>query len=211
LAKDNAAFYYATSDGTATAGSDYTAVSGDLSFPDGTYSQTITIPLMADQIVEDPETFSISLSNPTGEVDLADPSSVTVTLTDPLPPTALVLATESGSDRAIALQTPNLLAGPFKLSTPINFSSDTKTRISFFVSGVQFNACQGTAALSFDVEDTQQHHSPASVEGVFKLPGNNPYMQMMVILPQDLLYGDLLVSFTLGNVGSNKARITTQQ
>jgi hypothetical protein len=112
---------------------------------------------------------------------------------------------------AIALQTTNLLAGPFKLSTPINFSSDTRTRVSFFISGVQFNACQGTAALSFDAEDTQQHHSSASVEGVSKLPGNNPYLQMTVILPEGLLYGDLLVSFTLGNAGSNKARITTQQ
>jgi Tol biopolymer transport system component len=62
--------HYATSDGTATAGSDYTAVSGNLNFPEGTFSQTITILLMADQIVEDPETLSISLSNPTGEVDL---------------------------------------------------------------------------------------------------------------------------------------------
>ena len=203
--------HYATSDGTATAGSDYTAVSGNLNFPEGTFSRNITIPLMADQIVEGPETFSINLSNPTGEVDLGDPSSITVTLTDPAPPTALVLATEPNSDRAIALNATNFLAGPFKLSTPINFSSDSKTRVSFFVSGVQFNACQGTTALSFDAEDSQQHHSPSSVEGVFKLPGNNPYLQMTVILPQGLLYGDLSVTFTLGNVVSNKARITTQQ
>ncbi len=39
---------YATADGSATAGSDYTAVSGTLNFPEGTYSQTITVPLLAD-------------------------------------------------------------------------------------------------------------------------------------------------------------------
>jgi hypothetical protein len=203
--------HYATSDGTATAGSDYTAVSGTLNFPEGTSSQTFTVPLMADQIVENPETFSISLSNPTGEVDLGDPSSITVTLTDPAPPAALVLATEPNSDRAIALNTTNLVTGPFKLSTPINFGSDTQTRVSFFVSGVQFNACQGTTALLFHAEDSQQHPFSSAVEGVFKLPGDNPYLQMSVIVPQGLLYGDLSVSFGLGNLVSNKARITTQQ
>lgn len=203
--------HYATSDGTATAGSDYIAVSGDLNFPEGTSQQTITIPFLSDQIAEDPETFFVNLSNPTGEVDLGDPGSVTVVLTDPAPPSALVVATEPNSDRAIALNSTNFLAGPFKTSTPINFSSDTKTRVSFFISGVQFNACQGTNALLFEARDSQQHLDFSTVEGVYKLPGNNPYLQMTVILPQGLLYGDLSVSFMLGNLTSNKARITTQQ
>lgn len=153
----------------------------------------------------------VNLSNPTGEVDLGDPGSVTVVLADPAPPIALVLATEPTSDRAIALNSTNFLAGPFKTSTPINFSSDTKTRVSFFVSGVQFNTCQGTNALLFEAKDSQQHPYSSTVEGVYKLPGNNPYLQMTVILPQGLLYGDLSVSFTLGNLTSHKARITTQQ
>lgn len=203
--------HYATSDVTATAGSDYTAVSGDLNFPEGTFQQTITIPFLSDQIAENPETFLVTLSNPTGEVDLADPSSVTVVLTDPAPPTALVMATEPSSDRAIALNATNFLAGPFKISTPINFSSDPKTRVSFFVSGVQFSACTGTNALGFEARDSQQHFDFSTVERVSKLAGNNPFLQMTVILPQGLLYGDLLVNFTLGNLTSNKARIATQQ
>jgi hypothetical protein len=202
---------YATADGTATAGSDYTAVSGTLNFPEGTFSQTITIPLIADQVIDGPETFSISLNNPIGQVDLGDPSSVTIVLTDPAPPSALVLATQPNSDRAIALNSSNLTAEPFRLSTPINFSSDTRTRVSFFISGVQFNACQGTTSLFFEAEDSQQHHTVGTVEGVFKLRGDNPYLQMSVPLPQGLLYGDLTVSFALGNLTSNKARISIQQ
>lgn len=201
---------YATADGTATAGSDYTGVSGVLNFPEGTFQQTITIPFFADQITENPETFSVSLFNPTGEVDLGNPSSVTVVLTDPAPPTALVLATEPNSDRAIALNGSNLLAGPFKISTPYNFSSDTRTRVSFFVSGVQFNACQGTANVGFEARDSQQHFEFSTVEAVSKLLGDNPYLQMNVILPQGLIYGDLMVDFFLGNLTSNRARITTQ-
>jgi Tol biopolymer transport system component len=201
---------YATSDVTATAGSDYTAVSGTLNFPEGTFSQTITVPLLADQITEGPETFLLTLSNPTGQVDLADPSSITIVLTDPAPPSAIVLATQPNSDRAIALNTSNLMAEPFKLTTPINFGSDTQTRVSFFLSGVQFNACQGTTSLFFQATDSQQHSASGSVEGVFKLPGDNPYLQMSVPLPQGLVYGDLLMSFTLGNLTTNKARILTQ-
>lgn len=201
---------YATVDGTATAGSDYNGVSGVLNFPEGTYQQTITIPFFADQITEHPETFTVRLFNPTGEVDLASPSSVTVVMTDPAPPSALVLATEPNSDRAIALNATNLLAGPFQTSTPNNFSSDARTRVSFFISGVQFNACQGTNNLGFEARDSQQHLAFSTVEAVSKLPGDNPYLQMNVILPQGLIYGDLMVDFFLGNLTSNRARITTQ-
>jgi Tol biopolymer transport system component len=201
---------YATSDGNATAGVDYVAVSGTLNFPEGTYSQTIEIPFIPSEIVDGPRIFSVTLSNPTGNVDLGDPRSVTVVLTAPASPSSIVLATQPNSNRAVALNSTNLLAEPFTLSTPMNFSSDTKTRVSFFVSGVQFKACQGTTTLFYDVTDSQQNHSFGMVEGIFKLPGNNPYLQLSVPLPQGLVSGDLTFSFTLGNLISNTARISVQ-
>ncbi|WP_206030311.1 ExeM/NucH family extracellular endonuclease [Roseomonas sp. AR75] len=55
---------YATSDGTATAGSDYEAASGTLSFTaGGALSQTITVTLNGDTDFEANETFSVTLSN----------------------------------------------------------------------------------------------------------------------------------------------------
>ncbi|MDE0561265.1 MBG domain-containing protein [Algoriphagus sp. NF] len=57
---------YATADGTAVAGSDYTAVSGTLSFAVGESSKTIDVPVSGDQLVEPDETFTLTLSNPTG-------------------------------------------------------------------------------------------------------------------------------------------------
>ena len=53
---------YATSDGTATAGADYTARSGSLLFGVGESRKTITIPILADQIYDPDETFSILFS-----------------------------------------------------------------------------------------------------------------------------------------------------
>jgi Calx-beta domain/Beta-propeller repeat len=56
---------YATSDGTATAGSDYASISGTLTFAPGQTSQTVTVPINGDVLVEPNETFFVNLSNPT--------------------------------------------------------------------------------------------------------------------------------------------------
>ena len=57
---------YATSDGTATAGADYTATSGTLTFNNGETSKTFSVPILPDNLVEGDETFFVTLSNPTG-------------------------------------------------------------------------------------------------------------------------------------------------
>jgi Calx-beta domain-containing protein len=59
---------YATSDGTASAGSDYTATSGTLTFNQGETSKTLTIPIGNDGVFEADETVNVTLSNPTGSV-----------------------------------------------------------------------------------------------------------------------------------------------
>src|SRR3979411_176279 len=56
---------YATADGTATAGSDYLAASGTLSFAAGQASQTISVPINGDTVVEPDETLFVNLTNAT--------------------------------------------------------------------------------------------------------------------------------------------------
>lgn len=56
---------YATANGSATAGNDYTAVSGTLTFAAGEASKTIAVPILGDVLVEGSETFSCVLSSPT--------------------------------------------------------------------------------------------------------------------------------------------------
>ena len=53
---------YATSDGTALAGADYTAASGALSFAPGVTSQTVTISIADDIVFEGGEAFNVNLS-----------------------------------------------------------------------------------------------------------------------------------------------------
>jgi hypothetical protein len=57
---------YATSDGTATAGSDYTATSGHFDYHLGDFSQAINVPVTEDSAVENSETFNVTLSNVSG-------------------------------------------------------------------------------------------------------------------------------------------------
>ena len=74
---------YATSNGSATAGSDYTAASGALSWANGdAANKTFTVTIINDTAVEGAETVNLTLSNPTGGATLGSPATATLTITD---------------------------------------------------------------------------------------------------------------------------------
>ncbi|MGD9635429.1 MAG: Calx-beta domain-containing protein, partial [Pirellulales bacterium] len=76
---------YATSNGTATAGSDYTATSGTLTFAPGTTSQPVTVSVQADTAFEQDETFTISLANAVDAAILLGTAIGTILNDDPSP------------------------------------------------------------------------------------------------------------------------------
>ena len=55
---------YATGDGTATAGQDYQAVSGTLTFPENETVGSLNIPILQPRAAGSPKTFQVTLSNP---------------------------------------------------------------------------------------------------------------------------------------------------
>ncbi|MEY3849630.1 MAG: hypothetical protein RJA38_71, partial [Bacteroidota bacterium] len=71
---------YTTSNGTALSGLDYTAATGSLTFPVGSVSQTFTIPITNDLLVESSETFTVTLTDPVN-ISLLDPVGI-VTIVD---------------------------------------------------------------------------------------------------------------------------------
>ena len=79
---------YATSDGSATAGSDYTASAGTLSFVDGETSQSFSVAILDDTLFEGDEGFSVTLSNIAGGASLGTPATANVTITEDDPPPA---------------------------------------------------------------------------------------------------------------------------
>jgi WD40 repeat protein len=59
---------YSTADGTALAGSDFTAVSRTLTFAAGETTKTILVPTLDDGVADPTKGFTVNLSNPTGGV-----------------------------------------------------------------------------------------------------------------------------------------------
>ena len=94
---------YATSDGTAVAGSDYTAASGALTFNAGDTSQTVQVTVLTDSEDESQETLTLTLSNPsqatlddaTGTGAIENGESSSGTQEDPPAETPVVLLTAS--------------------------------------------------------------------------------------------------------------------
>ena len=65
-ARQNVTVDYASADGTAVSGSDYTAAAGTLTFHAGDTTQTISVPVLTDDMEEAPEKLTATLSNPRG-------------------------------------------------------------------------------------------------------------------------------------------------
>ena len=76
---------WATADGTATAGSDYTADSGTLTFAVGENTKTITVNLLSDSVDEGNETFVLNLSNASGAKIADSQGTGTISNSDPMP------------------------------------------------------------------------------------------------------------------------------
>ena len=94
---------YATSDGSAQAGSDYTAASGTLTFNAGETSQTVQVTVLTDSEDESQETLTLTLSNPsqatlddaTGAGAIENGESSSGTQEDPPEEAPVVLLTAS--------------------------------------------------------------------------------------------------------------------
>lgn len=72
---------FATSNGTASAPSDYTAASGTLTFAAGVVTQSITVGVVSDTATEQDEVFSVTLTNAVGAV-LNDDTALATILDD---------------------------------------------------------------------------------------------------------------------------------
>ena len=103
---------YETADGTATAGADYTAARGTLTFRAGATAATINVAILDDASAEEPEVFTVTLSNPAGAT-LSDASAAGTitddgdsTTTDPVDPVDPV--DPPGPDGSTALELSSL-------------------------------------------------------------------------------------------------------
>lgn len=93
---------YATANGSATAGTDYTAVSGTLTFPKGSTTQTVAVAVSGDTSIEANETFTLNLSNPV-KATLADASGVGTITDDDAPAPVSTVPVHNSLPGAVAV------------------------------------------------------------------------------------------------------------
>jgi glucose/arabinose dehydrogenase len=130
-------------------------------------------------------------------------SEATLTVQPPPP----ILLTEENTDRAIALDSVNLLRDPFPLTNLLNFSSDNRTRVMLF--SINLDLVPGdNASVTASAEDTQLNVYPLTVEYAGAVPALSSLTEVIVVLPDNLPAGqDVLVKITWHGMTSNKARI----
>ncbi len=136
---------YSTSNGTATAGSDYAATSGTLTFSPGQLSRTIAVPIINDTLFEGSpaETFTVNLSDPTGSV-LTAPSSAVVSINDndgqPLISSPSVVSTPEGNSGSTNLPLTISLTNPSTQTVTVNYATADGTATA----GSDYAATSGT-------------------------------------------------------------------
>jgi hypothetical protein len=150
---------YATANGTGTAGSDYVAASGTLTFAPGTTTQSITVTINGDTTLEPDETFSVNLSSPVAAT-IADASAVGTILNDDDPPAisiGSVSVPEGNSGTSLATFTLTL-SQPTTQTATVNYAtaniSGGATAGSDYVSksgSVSFTPGTTTATISVTI------------------------------------------------------------
>jgi hypothetical protein len=144
---------FATSDGTANAGSDYTATSGTLTFADGETSKTFTVPIIDDTLVEPDETVNLTLTSPTGGATLGNQTSATLTIhSDDVAPAVLQFSAASytvNENQGTATITVTR-TGDTSAAASVNFATSNGTATA----GADYTATSGT--LTFAAGDTSK-------------------------------------------------------
>jgi hypothetical protein len=136
---------YATGTGTATAGTDYTATSGTLTFAPGTTSQLVTVQVAGDTTNEPNETFTLALSGATNAT-IATPSVTNTIQNDDGVPT-LAVAGVSASEG-------NASTNPFVIPVILSAASSQQVTVAYATGtgtatvGTDYTATSGTLTFA---------------------------------------------------------------
>lgn len=150
-----------TQAGTASDNVDFGAGSLVLMFQPGQTTQTLDVFINGDTVPEGTEEFFVNLTNPVNAT-IADGQGIETIIDDD----SLILLTQTGSQRAVALDSVFLTTETFPIVNTLNFSSDSRTRISVFAIGLKLAAGETAAAVTATAEDSQGTIRPLTVEFV---------------------------------------------
>lgn len=172
---------------------------------------------------EIPDTRDLSNTNVVNKLGTPDdkgvrPSDHNLVVTDfdvltastppPPPPAPPVLLTQGTTDRAIAMHSTLFTDEPFSVRSPVNLSSDQRTRIMLFATNLDLLAGETTSSVSVRATDSRGISFDLPVEQVNKVPNFTWLSEIVVKLPDDTtITGDLVVTIGLRGAVSNAARV----
>jgi chitinase len=161
---------YTTTDGTALAGSDFTAKSGTLTFAPGDTSKLFPVTIIDDSLAEDDETFTLNLSNATGGIAIVDPQGVgTIVNDDPDPIVSVANASVMEGDiGTTTLSLPVTLSGTSGREVDVDYATSYGTATA----GSDYTATSGT--LIFAAGETSKQID-VSVTGDLLVEGNETF------------------------------------
>ena len=158
--------HYATADGTATAGDDYTPVSGTLTFDpaDPVASQSLMVPILADAASDDGETVLVNLSAPVNGVLQRATATLTITNTTPVAPVDVVVRPGALHGWSVNFTTnsvrPGFVTGPadvplgegsFRFDTGAAGAAAAGAKVEFSNGGLNDQPMADLTGLRFDV------------------------------------------------------------
>ncbi len=132
---------WATADGTATKGADYTESSGQLTFAPGDTSKTLGVPVLGDGSTEENETLKVNLSSPTGATVIDGQGDGTIV--DRNAPPSLSVSDTRAAEGAGATFTITL-AGSTLRTVTVSFNTIEATAKA----GTDFSARTGTLTFA---------------------------------------------------------------
>lgn len=145
---------YATSDGTAKAGPDYTTTSGSVTFAAGQLSKTVTVPITTDAQAEPDETFTVTITKLSDDpATITDPTGTGTIVNDDGDPPAIAIADASiaeGDTGTAGVTVPVTLSPASTLPVTVDYT----TAAGSATAGSDFTSTSGT--LTFAPSSTSQ-------------------------------------------------------
>jgi len=199
---------FATANGTASAPSDYTAITATtLTFNPGEMTKTITVGINGDQSLEPDETFFVNLTNAVNATISRSQGVGTILNDDKL----LLILDESGPDanQAAAFDSLVFVRDPFHVQSVANWldlGPDRNTRVIVFAGNLQLDQGETASAVAINLVDANNQSFDVPAEDVRVVP-NTSFTQVRFRLPDNLAAGVCQVTIKAHGQISNTGTI----
>jgi parallel beta-helix repeat protein len=195
---------FASANGTATAPSDYTAITTTtLTFNPGELAKTITVLVNGNTNAEPDETFFVNLTNAVNATITDSQGVGTILNDDPL----YLILDESGpaANQATAFESILFTRDPFRvrgIAEWLDLGADRNTRVVIFAANLQLNPGEPASTVMVNLVGSNNQIYDVPAEEVRPLP-NSAFTQITFRLPDSLATGACTVTIRAYNQTSN--------